>query len=112
MTTPATPEEHHQQLVEQSEKWVAQTFYGQLLKQMHNSPFKNPKFEGGRGGEAFGQMFDQRLAEGMSRGAGRSLVNSMVKRIERGEARKAYGKQSGPTNEVAKWTPSRFNTKH
>ncbi len=92
-----TPQEHHQQLVEQSEKWVAQTFYGQLLKQMHESPFKNEKFEGGRGGEAFGQMFDQKLADKMSKGAGSSLVRSLVKRIEKNEAHKAYQPQAiGP----------------
>jgi hypothetical protein len=96
-TVKVSAEEHHRQLVEQSEKWVAQTFYGQLLKQMHESPFKNEKFEGGRGGEAFGQMFDQKLADKMSKGSGSTLVASLVKRIERNEAGKAYRPQAlGP----------------
>jgi Rod binding domain-containing protein len=76
------PQSKHRDVTEQAAKWVAQTFYGQLLKQMHNSPFKNPKFEGGKGGEAFGQMFDQQIADKMSRGVGRKLVNSLAKKIE------------------------------
>ena len=47
---------------------VAQTFYGTMLKQMRNSPFKSKLFDGGRGGEAFASMFDQHLADRMSRG--------------------------------------------
>ena len=43
----------HDQLTQQAQKWVAQTFFGTLLKQMHDSPFKSELFSGGRGGEAF-----------------------------------------------------------
>src|SRR3954469_3544611 len=80
----------HDKLVKQAEVWVAQTFYGTLLKQMHDSPFKSELFNGGRGGEAFGALYDQHLCERMARGVGSKLVNSIVKRIE---AKAAYTKQ-------------------
>lgn len=83
---PNTP--HDEQLIDQTRKWVAQTFFGTMLKQMRNSPFKSPMFEGGRGGEAFGEMYDQRLAEHMSRGAGNKLVGAIVRSIVNGEANK------------------------
>ena len=98
----------HDQLVEQTEKWVASSFYGELLKQVRNSPFKSDLFSGGRGGEAFGSMQDQQMAEHMTRGAGRKLVNAIVRRIEaaaayqnqkRGEARRAvdaHEQSNGP----------------
>lgn len=79
----------HGQLVAQTQKWVAQTFFGQLLKQVRNSPFRSELMDGGRGGQVFGSMYDQRLAEHMTRGAGTKLVNSIVKRIE---AKQAYQK--------------------
>jgi Rod binding domain-containing protein len=79
----------HDQLVAQTQKWVAQTFYGTLLKQVRNSPFRSELMDGGRGGQVFGSMYDQRIAEHMARGAGSKLVNSIVKRIE---AKQAYQK--------------------
>jgi Rod binding domain-containing protein len=80
----------HDQLVDQTRTWVAQTFFGTLLKQMRNSPFKSELFSGGKGGEAFGGLHDQQLAEHMARGAGSKLVNGIVRRIE---ANAAYRKQ-------------------
>ncbi len=77
-----TAADRHDQLVTQAQKWVSQTFYGELLKQSHNSPFKDKLFGGGRGGEAFGSMFDQQVADRMSRGAGGKMVDSIVGRIE------------------------------
>lgn len=85
------PGGQHEQLVEQAQKWVAQTFFGQMLKQMRNSPFKTDLSSGGRGAEAFGGLLDERLAERMSRGAGRKLVDSLVRRME---ARAAYARGS------------------
>jgi Rod binding domain-containing protein len=79
----------HDRLVKQTEVWVGQTFFGTLLKQVRNSPFRSEMFDGGRGGQAFGSMLDQHLAENMSRGAGRKLVNAIVRKIE---AKKAYAK--------------------
>src|SRR4051812_47377759 len=81
----------HDRLTKQAQKWASQTFYETMLKQMGNSPFKSELFSGGRGGQMFNEMFDQRLADHMSRGAGNKLVGSMVKRLE---ARAAYAKQN------------------
>ncbi len=75
-------DKQHDALVKQTQKWVGQTFYGEMLKQMRNSPFKSKMFEGGQGGEAFQQMFDSKLAEKMSTGSGKKLVDSIVDRIE------------------------------
>ncbi len=72
----------HDRLVKQTQKWVAQAFYGPMLKQMRESPFHSDLFDGGRGGKAFGAMYDQELAQRMSRGAGSKLVNSIVNHIE------------------------------
>ena len=80
--TKPTADERHGQLTEQTAKWVSQTFFGQMLKQMRDSPFKSKLFDGGRGGEAFQQMADQRLADSMARGTGHKLVDSIVDRIE------------------------------
>lgn len=84
-------DQQHAQLVKQTQKWVAQTFFGTLLKQMRDDPFKSEVFDGGRGGEAFGALYDQELADHMSRASGTKLVNSLVRKME---ASKAYGKAS------------------
>jgi hypothetical protein len=79
----------HEELVDNTQRWVSQTFYGTILKQMHNSPFKSELFEGGRGGQAFGGLMDQHLADRMARSGNNKLVNGIVRRIE---ARTAYGR--------------------
>ena len=76
------PPTHHEKLVKNAQKLVSQTFFGTMLKQMHNSPFKSKIFSGGRGGEAFGSLLDQHLADRMASGAGGRLVDSMVDRWE------------------------------
>jgi Rod binding domain-containing protein len=85
------PKTQHEQTVEQTRTWVAQTFFGTLLKQMRNSPFKSELFSGGQGGQAFAGLQDQHLAEHMARGAGSKLVNGIVRRLE---AQHAYRKQA------------------
>jgi Rod binding domain-containing protein len=87
-TVKAKPEgdAQHQELVKQAQKWVAQTFYGEMLKEMRNSPFKDKIFSGGKGAESFQEMFDQKLADKMSRGAGKKLVDAMVSKIEHNRA--------------------------
>lgn len=77
-----TPEKH-EQIVKSARVWVAQTFFGEMLKQMRNSPFKNEMFEGGRGGQAFAGQLDQQIAERLSNGsAGERLAQSIVRKIE------------------------------
>ena len=70
---------------------MAQTFFGTLLKQLRESPFRSPLFDGGRGGEAFGALYDQRLADHMARGTCSKLANAIASRIE---ANRAYGKSA------------------
>jgi Rod binding domain-containing protein len=78
-----TPAQHHEQLVKTARVWVAQTFYGQMLKQMRDSPFKSSLFDGGHGGEAFEAQLDEKLAERMSNSpSGKRLVESIVNKIE------------------------------
>ena len=91
---PNDPAAQHQALVRQAQQWVGQTFFGELMKQMHQSPFKSDLFDGGRGGQAFSEMYDQKLIEHMSRGAGNKLVNAIVRKLE---AATAYGKQRRAT---------------
>jgi Rod binding domain-containing protein len=93
------PSPQHKKLVQQSQKLVSQTFYGTLLKQIHDSPFKSKLFDGGRGGEAFSSMLDQHLADRMARGTGKKLVNSMVKHIERSNQAK---QESNDAKKVAR----------
>jgi Rod binding domain-containing protein len=73
-------------LFQTAQKWVSQTFFGTLLKQMHESPFKSDLWSGGRGGQAFSPLYDQHLAERMAKASGRPLANSIVKHIQRGKA--------------------------
>ena len=77
--------EHEAKLTHQAERLVGQTFYGTLLKQMHNSAFKSKLMDGGRGGEAFQPMMDQHLIDHMSHHCGKKLVRTIVKHITRGE---------------------------
>ena len=100
---------HHDMLTHQAQKLVGQTFYGTLMKQMHNSPFKSTIMDGGRGGQAFQPLMDQQLVDRMSgrisKGktadpkslhAKKGLVQSIVSRLERSEASKAS--PIGPTS--------------
>jgi Rod binding domain-containing protein len=80
MNAPLT---QHDKLVKSTQVWVAQTFYGEMFKQMRNSPFKSDMFEGGRGGQAFANQLDQKLSERMaSSHAGQRLVQAIVRRLE------------------------------
>ena len=74
------------ELRHQAEVWVAQTFFGQMLKQMRDSPFRSDLFDGGRGGQAFNQMFDGVIAQRLTRGTGSRLVDPIVRKLEAGRA--------------------------
>src|ERR1700677_1856270 len=91
----------HQQIVKQTQKWVAQSFYGTLLRQMRQDPFKSDLFDGGRGGQMFSELLDQHLSERMAGGAPNKLVNAIVKRIEHNRGLTATGKSSATTGKGA-----------
>lgn len=71
-----------EQLRQTAQKWVGQAFFGTLMRQMENSPFKSDVLSGGRGGEAFSSMLHQQLAERAARGAGTKLSDAIVKRVK------------------------------
>jgi Rod binding domain-containing protein len=82
--TPTPPRASREQLMQQARIWVNQTFFGVMLKQMHDSPFKSELFSGGRGGQVFASLLDQHLTQRIgSSGPGEALANSIVRRIER-----------------------------
>jgi len=92
--TASAAETRHQKLVAQTQKWVAMTFYGQLLKEMRQSPFRSKLFDGGSGGEAFGALYDQELASRMGGSATNKLVDAIVRQIEGNTAAsRAYDRQ-------------------
>jgi Rod binding domain-containing protein len=78
------PSARRKALEKHAQVLVSQTFFGTLLKQLRESPFRSELFDGGRGGQAFGSLFDQHLAERMSRGAGQKLVRAIVRKLEAG----------------------------
>ena len=85
-TNLTAPQANRAALVKQARVWVSQTFFGTLLKQMHDSPFRSELFSGGRGGQAFSSLFDQHLTARMAGGkSAEKLVNSIVKHIERAQ---------------------------
>jgi Rod binding domain-containing protein len=95
------PLDPHDPLTKQAQKLVANTFYGTLMKQARNDPFKSEMMDGGRGGEAFGEMLDQHLADHMSRSTGSKLVRSVVNKLQKNKAGKAYGKHTKRPSPVA-----------
>ena len=78
-------------LVREAQLLVGQTFFGTLMKQLRQSPFRSEMFDGGRGGQAFGSLYDQQLTERMSRGAGTKLVHAIVRKLD---VLQAYSKQA------------------
>lgn len=102
--TPVAAKTQEQKVEKQVRNWVGETFYGTMLKQMRDDPFKSKIFDGGRGGEAFGQMFDQRLAQHMAGGVGSKIVRPMVKQMLGNAAKRAseqYDRQSKSSQEHA-----------
>lgn len=95
----STAGQHHQKLRRAAEKLVAQTFFGTLLKQMHQSPFRSEIFDGGRGGQAYSALYDQVLSDRMAHsGTAQKLVSSIVRRNERASA---YAKHAKGLNAAA-----------
>lgn len=75
-------DESTKELREKAQNLIGQTFYGTLLKQMHDSPFKSDLFSGGRGGQAFSGVLDQTLAQRMSAKMGERLTRPIVKKFK------------------------------
>jgi Rod binding domain-containing protein len=98
-----------ERLTHEAQRWVSQTFFGTLLKQMHDSPFKADWVTGGRGGEAFSSLYDQHLADRMARASGRQLVQSIVRQIQGRPhvAQSASTRHVPPTNQ-----PSNTGSSH
>ncbi|HEY7116611.1 MAG TPA: rod-binding protein [Tepidisphaeraceae bacterium] len=88
----------HDKVVATAQKLVAQTFYGTMLKQMRQSPWRSELFDGGRGGQAFSALFDQHLAERMAHGADSKLVNSIARKLE---GKTAYQRQLSAARSAA-----------
>ena len=86
--TPQTSPTQHEQLTGVARKFVSHAFFGTVLKQMRQSPFKSELFSGGRGGETFASMLDFHLADRMAKSSGRMakssgrLADSIVRHIE------------------------------
>ena len=93
-----------ERLTHEAQRWVSQTFFGTLLKQMHDSPFKADWVSGGRGGEAFSTLYDQHLADRMARASGRQLVQSIVRQIQ--------GRTQSSTTSATKQVPPTNNSEN
>jgi Rod binding domain-containing protein len=80
----------HDELTHNAQELVSQSFFGTLLKQAQQSPFHSDMFEGGKGGAAYQEMFNQKIAEHMSRGAGSKLVRPLIHKFQAGKAYKKH----------------------
>ena len=76
-----SPQAEQDKVTATARKWVAQTFYGTLLRQMRNSPFKSDLFDGGRGGQAFAPLLDQHLVDSMSKGTANKLTTAIARKL-------------------------------
>ena len=83
----------HDRIRKQTEKWVSQTFFGTLLKQMGESPFKSELFSGGRGGEAFQGLYNQQLVDRSFHIRPRDLAGIALEDILRGSAHQLLDKR-------------------
>ncbi|MFI5377892.1 MAG: rod-binding protein [Tepidisphaerales bacterium] len=71
-------------LVKPAQQLVSHAFFGAILKQMHQSPWRSAMFSGGQAGRSFESLLDDRLADRMANNhSSRKLVNSIVKKLEK-----------------------------
>lgn len=87
MTIATPPTAQTQQLRQKVDQWVGQVFFGTLMKQVRESPFKSEMFSGGRGGGAFQQMLDGILVERGSRDLGGKLTDAIVRKLDKSTPR-------------------------
>lgn len=72
--TPATDDEELEQVFQ---KFVGQTFFGLMLKEMRKSIHKTPYFHGGLAEEVFEQHLDMTLAEKLAESSGERFFKPM-----------------------------------
>jgi hypothetical protein len=65
------------QVREKFDAFVGETFYSQMLKEMHKSVGKTPYFSGGHAEEAFQGQLDQVLSEKMSKANAHQFTGPM-----------------------------------
>lgn len=78
------PRESDEKLRRTVQEFLGQAFYGPMMRQMRESPFKSDKFEGGRGGAAFSSLLDQTLIQRAAQGSGGiggNLADAMVRKF-------------------------------
>lgn len=101
-----TSESREAQIDKQTRKWVSETFYGSLLKQMRNSPFKSKIFDGGRGAEAFSPLLDQQLADHIGAAKSNKLVRAIVNDIARKTSRTSSPVSAGSQARATAGSPN------
>jgi Rod binding protein len=62
---------------EKFDAFVGESFYSQMLKEMHKTVGKTPYFSGGRAEEAFQGQLDQVLSEKMAKANGNQFSGAM-----------------------------------
>lgn len=83
-------------LVKESQRFIAHAFFGTVLKQMHNSPWRSGLLSGGQAGRSFDALLDDRLADRMANNpAGNKLVRSIVRKLEK-KTQRTESKSAGP----------------
>jgi hypothetical protein len=65
------------QMREKFDAFVGESFYGQMLKEMHKTVGKTPYFSGGHAEEAFQGQLDQVLSEKMAKANGNQFTGAM-----------------------------------
>ena len=97
MTTDPAAITQNRQLRQKVDQWVGQVFFGTLMKQVRESPFKSELFSGGRGGGAFQQMLDGVLIERSSHNLGGRLSDSIVRKLDKNSVRSTRYESNTPT---------------
>jgi len=81
LATPPQGNAREKEVRQLVQKLLGQTFFGPIMKQMRSSPWKDPVMSGGRGGEAFQNMMDQKMVEQMGKSIGGPMVDAMTNQI-------------------------------
>ncbi|MGA2497412.1 MAG: rod-binding protein [Tepidisphaeraceae bacterium] len=93
-------------LVKPAQRLVSHAFFGTILKQMHESPWRSGMFSGGQAGRNFESLLDDRLADRMANNhSSRKLVNSIVKKLDK-KTKTAPSRKAGNPKAVVPSAPS------